>query len=79
LTDDGTYINYGTNVKELMDGHYPQMFLQAEIQREITEALLLNSEILSVDNFNFTRNVRSLNINFDVSSIYGTSGEEVII
>jgi hypothetical protein len=68
---------YGITVMDLITSGYPQAFIQSEIQREITAALLVNPEVLSLENFIFTREKRTLVVNFDVNSIYGTTGQEV--
>jgi len=68
---------YGTTLLELVNSRHPQMFIQAEIQREITDALVKNVEISSVDNFSFSREKRILVVGFNVNSIYGTTSQEV--
>lgn len=70
---------YGVTLLELINKDYPIYFVESEIQREVTEALLKNAEINSVSNFTFSKEGRGLNISFEVSSIYGTTRNEVII
>lgn len=77
IYENGEMSEYGVTLLELINSGYPQFFIQAEIQREVTEALLRNIEITGLSNFIFTREKRTLVVNFDVSSIYGTIQQEV--
>lgn len=70
---------YGASLQEIVTSNYPFDFIKAEIQREITDTLLKNSEIKVVDNFIFKRDKKNLNVSFDVSTIYGNMAKEVII
>lgn len=74
----GEVNEYGVTLLDLINSEYPQIFIQSEIEREITEALLRNSEILNVENFIFTRENRFLIVNFDVITIYGSIRQEMI-
>ncbi|MEG3040903.1 MAG: DUF2634 domain-containing protein [Clostridium sp.] len=69
---------YGTTLLELINSVHPQFFIQAEIQREITEALMKNNNILSVSNFIFTREKRTLIVNFEIETTYKIINEKVI-
>lgn len=71
--------DYGTSLTELITSDFPMPFIKSEIEREITEVLLQNSNIKSVQNFKFERNKMLLNVRFDCSTIYGTVEREVII
>ncbi|AVK49959.1 hypothetical protein AXY43_19330 [Clostridium sp. MF28] len=86
-TDKNKYKIYNTNdsekygVDSLLDlimSEYPLPYKQAQIQTIITEALLRNSDIKSVNNFVFKKDKTLLNCNFDVISVYGTSTESVV-
>ncbi len=77
IYDTGDEEQYGISILDFLNNDYPQVFLYAEIQREITEALLKNPEIVDINNFNFAKDKRTLNVNFDVISIYGTT-EQVV-
>ena len=77
IYETATGTDYGTTLLELINSGHPQVFIQAEIQREIVEALEKNNTILSIDNFNFTRYRRTLIVSFDVYSVYGTTTQEV--
>ncbi len=71
LIYDQTKEAYGVNTFNLTDRRYPKEFLYAEIQREITEALLLNPAITDVGDFTFEQANRTLVVGFTVDSIYG--------
>lgn len=78
ISTDSEY-SYGVTVREYINNsNLPYNFKIAEIQREITESLMVNNSINAVSNFNFERNKRTLTISFTVNSVYGTIDEEVI-
>ena len=62
---------YGITAFDLTNRQYPFAFLCAEVEREVTEALLRDSEILAVTEFTFERDRRTLETSFTVESIYG--------
>jgi hypothetical protein len=70
---------YGIKLLELITGKYPIAYKQAQVETVITEALLKNSDIRSVNNFTFVRDKRLLNVSFTVNTVYGTTESEVII
>lgn len=78
IYETGEVNEYGVTLLDLINSEYPQIFIQSEIEREITEALLRNSELLSIENFIFTRENRFLIVNFDVSTIHGSIRQEMI-
>lgn len=73
--------DYGiTNLKELMTKNYPYAFVKAEIEREITETLLKNTNITSLSSFEFTRGEGTkLIVSFTINSVYGNTSESVVI
>lgn len=72
--------DYGiTDMKELITSDYPLPFIQAEIEREVKETLLKNSNIKSVQNFEFERNKRLLTVRFNCYTVYGQVRKEMII
>lgn len=73
----GSTDEYGITLMDLVHSNYPYFFVKSEIQREITEGLLKNVEILEVKDFVFTREKRTLVVNFTVNSIYGPVESEV--
>lgn len=78
IYETGEENEYGVTLLNLVNSGHPQIFIQAEIQRSVTEALEKDIEILNIDNFIFSKEKRKLVISFEVESIYGTTLEEVI-
>lgn len=70
---------YGSEHHKLIGTTFKPSFTKEEYKRYIKEALLVNSAILNVSNFAFNQEGARMTISFDVSSIYGTVGEEVTI
>lgn len=71
--------DYGiANLKELITSDFPFAFIKAEVEKEIIETLLKNSNIKSVNGFEFIRDKRILNVSFTVNSTYGEIEQEVI-
>lgn len=77
IYETGVTNEYGVTLMDLVNSGYPQFFIQAEIQREVAEALMRNPELLGVNNFSFSRDKRTLVVSFNVNSIYGDIREEV--
>lgn len=77
LIYEGT--DYGSEHHKLIGTTFKPSFTKEEYKRYIKEALLVNSAILNVSNFAFNQEGARMTISFDVSSIYGTVGEEVTI
>lgn len=73
------YETYGANIFEYMASNFPYAFIKAQIEKEIKEVLSQNSNIKSITDFIFTKDRRTLTVNFTVNSIYGISTSEVII
>lgn len=73
---DSTYA-YGITLLDYIKLDLPFDFKKAEIQREITETLMVNTSINSVSDFSFERKDDILNISFTVNSVYGTTQEGV--
>ena len=72
--------DYGvTDLKELIASKYPLPFIVSEIEREVKETLLKNSNIKSVQDFKFERNKRELSVSFSAYTIYGNIKSEVIL
>lgn len=76
-TDDIS--KYGATLLEIVTSKYPMEFIKSEIQREVTETLLKNTEIKEVSNFVFNRDKKVLNVTFNAKTVYGTVESEVII
>lgn len=61
--------NYGIELENLLGKDYD--YIKIELKRRIEECLLEDKRINSVSNFQFDRAGDSLNVEFDVNSIYG--------
>ena len=79
IYETDTVNEYGASLLELVNSGYPKSFVESELKREITEALLRNSNIKSVNSFDFSRDKRTLIVNFIVNSIYGAVEMEVSV
>lgn len=71
--------DFGSEHHTLIGTTFKPQFTQAEFERMIREALLINNAITSVNNFEFSQSKSTMTINFDVESIYGTHNEGVAI
>ena len=54
-------------------------YTRAEIERMITEVLLQNEAVTSVENFAFAQEGARLTVSFDVMSIFGSTREAVTV
>ena len=79
IYENGETNEYGISLLDLVNSPYPESFIETEITREVTEALMQNTDIESVSGFVFTREKRGLTVAFTVSTIYGTTKSEVTI
>ena len=71
-TEKGRYpiynnTEYGCHLEDLIIGNsYTTEFIEAELKREIEEALKQNPWITSVTNFNITRNTNAITVTLEV-------------
>ena len=71
-TEKGRYpiydnTEYGCHLEDLIIGNsYTAEFIEAELKREIEDALKQNSRITSVTNFNLTRNTNAITVTLEV-------------
>lgn len=63
---------YGSEHFSMIGQSFNPSFVNEEMKRMISEALLTNDIITNVDNFTFTHNGSTTTIEFKVESIYGT-------
>ncbi len=63
--------NYGTDYSGLPNGDYLKMI--AAIKNAVTDSLMADDRILSVQDFEFTKNGHSVLVKFLVKSIFGES------
>lgn len=61
-------IEFGVTVSDLIGSNYQQVFIEAEIQREISEALTKHPLINSVEDWVFEREEEILNVSFTVDT-----------
>jgi len=66
--------NYGVELVDLFGQPIP--FVLPEIKRRITEALLQDDRIESVENFNFEVNKRQVHVTFNIQTIFGVINAE---
>lgn len=67
--------DYGCRIEDLLVGsNYPVEFIEAELKREIEDALKQNLNILSVSNFNIERSASGITVSMEVSTVYDTGG-----
>lgn len=60
--------DYGCRIEDLLIGsNYPVSFIEAELKREIEEALLQNPRITAVSNFSLERGVSFITVSMEVS------------
>ena len=58
---------YGCHLEDLIIGNsYTTEFIEAELKREIEDALKQNHRITSVTNFNITRNTNAITVTLEV-------------
>ena len=71
-TEKGRYpiydnTEYGCHLEDLIIGNsYTAEFIEAELKREIEDALKQNPKITSVTNFNITRNTNAITVTLEV-------------
>ncbi len=61
--------NYGTDYSNLPSGDYIKSI--AAIKNAVTDSLMIDDRILSVQDFEFTKNEHSIFVKFVVKSIFG--------
>lgn len=69
--------NYGVELADLFG--QPTSFVQPEIKRRITEALMQDSRIQSVDAFSFEVNKGKVHARFTVHTIFGDVPAEKVV
>ena len=72
-TEKGRYpiydnTEYGCHLEDLIIGNsYTAEFIEAELKREIEDALKQNPQIISVTNFNISRNTNAITVTLEVA------------
>lgn len=57
---------YGVVLEDLIGSNHPQSFVESEIKREVTLALLRHQDIIAIEQWSFTRDGRWMRISFVV-------------
>lgn len=70
---------YGCELESLLGQDISQELLKSEIQRVITEALIVDDRVVSVKEFDIVRESDRLFVTFQVNTSEGTIMQEVII
>lgn len=68
---------YGVMLENLIGSNFDREFIEAEIEREVTEALMLHEYIVSVDEWQFERNSKKMTVSFAVTTYDETLNMEV--
>lgn len=63
---------FGIDTKSIISKTFTRDYMQSEMKREITETLLQDDSIISIDNFTMERDGSKLIISFTVITEYGT-------
>jgi phage baseplate assembly protein W len=67
--------DYGCRIEDLLIGNsYHVAFIEAELKREIEDALKQNPNILSVYNFSIERTASAIIVSMEVNTAYDTGG-----
>lgn len=63
--------DYGSEIETLINKGFTKSLIVSEVERYISEALLINEYILSVDSIDVNFNDDTLKVDISVSTIYG--------
>lgn len=73
-------VPYGVLLEELIGLNLPRSFIESELQREVTESLLLSPYITDVQEWTFQRDGKKMSVFFRViSPMYNTFDMEVMV
>lgn len=72
-------IEYGVSIEDLIGSSFSRDFVRAELEREITEALLKNPYILNLQNWTITHEGSSAIISFTVNTEENNFSFEAVI
>lgn len=68
-------LEYGPKIDDLIGSVFPQDFIKAEVEREVSEALLRNTYITGIERFDFEFEGDELTANIAVNTSYDESLE----
>ena len=69
--------NYGIELRDLFGE--PMNYVISELQRRVTEALVQDDRIKSVDGFNYNIDRKTVHLNFTVHTIFGDVQSEKVV
>ena len=69
--------NYGIELRDLFGE--PINYVVSELQRRVTEALVQDDRIKSVDGFNYNIDRKTVHLNFTVHTIFGDVQSEKVV
>lgn len=70
-------VEYGISLESLLGSKLPRSFIQAEIQRELTEEINKHEDVTNISSWQFNADGSRWTIAFRVHSIYGDLEMEV--
>ena len=68
---------YGVTIEDLIGSNFEREFIESEIEREVTEAMLLHEYIESIDGWAFERNSKKMIVTFTVKTVEESFDMEV--
>lgn len=74
--DDGD--EYGTTIKDLLGMVLPRSFIEAELKREITEAVIMHPWIQSISNLTTERDGSWVKVSFQINLADGSTTEQEV-
>jgi len=70
---------YGVTIEDLIVGHdYPSAFVEAELQRELSDALTKNPLISSISEFTVTKDNPRVTVSFTINLADGSSFDQEV-
>ena len=63
--------NYGSELNELIGKRHSKEYIESEVKRMITDALLINEDIKSIKNIRCDIEKDVLKISFSIETVYG--------
>jgi len=72
--------DYGCRIEDLLIGNsYHVAFIEAELKREIEDALMQNPNISAVSNFSIERTASGIIVSMEVNTVYDTGGNLITV
>lgn len=70
---------YGVDFESVLFSTNPLEVKYIKIKKEITNALMINKEIVSVGGFSFSTKGKTIIVDFTVNTVYGNVSESVVL